>query len=186
MRIHDARDPYQWLMAPPIVIVQPSSVLDAFLAGTVRVMRFTGPHTLYRAAGWGLGKTSTCEQLTAHGGWWLDAQEAMRIAGRLDQFQGLLTSGEIKTLFRGQYRNAIALPVRNNDMSEAFRLELPPGESIEGLVGIASPQPVQSYKDARTHKMAMLAGGGEQVYFKRIEGALNSVNPLWVYPERFW
>jgi hypothetical protein len=72
-----------------------------------------------------------------------------------------------------------------NDMREMYKLDLPPGEEIIGLVGPTAPQPRLSTLNANSRATPMFRGEGEQVYFKRTRN-LNSINPLWIYPIRLW
>lgn len=69
-------------------------------------------------------------------------------------------------------------------MGEMFRMELPVGQEIKGLVGISAPQPHRSSLDPKLGSTPILQGGAEQVFFKRTP-ELTSINPLWVYPERW-
>ena len=174
--------PWQWLAAGPIPIPDVAGVLATFRPGTARVVCFSGPHTLCRAAGWGLKKGKP-EQVTAYGSWWADAAVLADIGQRLAMFDGWLPDAMLQRAHTVQYRGAVALCEDWNDMGEMFRMELPVGQEIEGLVGISAPQPQYSGLDPKLGNTPILQGGAEQVFFKRTP-ELNSINPLWVYPER--
>jgi len=171
-----------WLASGPITIRDVASVLATFKPGTAKVVRFSGPHTLYRAGGWDASKG---ELASAYGSWWADALVLAKIGSQLEKFEGWLPSELLRQAWPAQYRGAAALCEDWNDMREMFKLELPVKEEIVGLVGIAARQPQRSKMDASSKRTPMLSGGGEQVYFKRTR-TLNSVNPLWVYPTQLW
>lgn len=174
--------PTTWLTSAPIPITNAASILSAFKPGTAQVVRFMGPHRLYRAAGWDQTKGSMA---SAYGSWWADEKVLVAIGAKLSMFENWLPKELLKRAWPAQYRGASALCEDWNDMREMFRLELPQGEALEGLVGLAAPQPLKSTLNPNSKKTPMLQGGGEQVFFKRTP-TLNSVNPLWVYPEHLW
>lgn len=171
-----------WLASGPVAIRDTASVLATFKPGTAKVVRFFGPHTLYRAAGW---DSSKGQLATAYGSWWADSLVLGKIGSQIEQFESWLPPELIRQRWPAQYRGAAALCEDWNDMREMFKLELPPRDEIYGLVGIAAPQPRKSTMDRSSTKTPMLQGGGEQVYFKRTH-TLNTVNPLWVYSTRLW
>jgi hypothetical protein len=166
----------------PIPIANPSQVLATFQNGSADVMRFTGPHRLYRAAGW---DATRGQMAAAYGSWWADEATLAAIGSRIDKFEGWLPKELLRKAWPAQYRGAAALCEDWNDMREMFKLELPAGEEIVGLVGPAAPQPKKSTMNRSSHTTPMFTGGAEQVYFKRTP-TLNSINPLWVYPVRLW
>ncbi|HTZ58691.1 MAG TPA: hypothetical protein VMB49_11360 [Acidobacteriaceae bacterium] len=171
----------EWLSSGSIVIEKPTSVLSTFKPGTVNVVRFTGPHELYRAAGWDAKKVLA----SAYGSWWADAAVLASIGRQIVQFEGWLPKNLLRKAWPVQYRGAAALCEDWNDMREMFKLELPADQELVGLAGLSAPQPRKSSMDSSLRKTPMLKGGGEQVYFKRT-ATLNSVNPLWVFPTQLW
>ena len=48
--------PVTWLASGPITIRDAAPILATFRPGTAKVVRFSGPHTLYRAGGWDSSK----------------------------------------------------------------------------------------------------------------------------------
>ena len=80
--------PWQWLAASQIPITDVAGVLATFRPGTARVVCFSGPHTLYRAAGWRL-KNGKPERVSAYGGWWADAAVLAGIGAPQPQHSGL-------------------------------------------------------------------------------------------------
>ena len=182
MREYVADIPAEWLESGPIEIFHSASILATFMPGTAKVVRFVGPHTFYRAAGWSSGKG---QWASAYGSWWADSFALVEIGKRIDKFEDWLPSELLQRAWPAQFRGAAALCEDWNDMREMFRLELPSEHELIGLVGLATPQPQVSAMDAREAKTPMLVGGGEQVYFKQTP-TLNSVNPLWVYAAHLW
>jgi hypothetical protein len=122
---------------------------------------------------------------SAYGSWWADEQVLAAIGAKISMFEKWLPQELLKRAWPAQYRGASALCEDWNDMREMFRLDLPAGQELVGLVGLAAPQPQKSTLDPKSRKTPMLQGGGEQVFFKRTS-TLNSINPLWVYQEHLW
>ncbi|MBI5256548.1 MAG: hypothetical protein HY855_08620 [Burkholderiales bacterium] len=174
--------PAVWLASGPIVIHNAASVLQAFQPGTTRVVRFIGPHRLYRAAGW---DAKSGRMASAYGSWWADEHALAQIGARIERFEGFLPPELLKRAWPAQFRGAAALCEDWNDLREMFRLDLPPREELTGVVGLAAPQPQRSTLDPAQRRTPLLAGGGEQVFFKRTP-ALNAINPLWVHAETLW
>jgi hypothetical protein len=174
--------PLAWLSSGPITIPNPQAVLATFRPGTVKVVQFSGPHRLLRAAGW---DATTGRLASAYGSWWADELILGQIGARLEKFESLLPPDLLRKAWPAQYRGASALCEDWNDMREMFQLQLPPGDVITGLAGIAAAQPKRSNMNPTARSTPILPGGGEQIYFKRTH-ALNSVNPLWVYQTTLW
>ena len=148
----------------------------------MKVVRFIGPHRLYRAAGWDSTKGGMA---SAYGSWWADEMTLVKIGQRINMFEDWLPKEVLQKAWPAQYRGAMALCEDWNDMQEMVKLELPPRNEIIGLVGIAAPQPQKSSLDPNARKTTLLQGGAEQVFFKKTP-TLNSINPLWVYSDRLW
>lgn len=182
MRQEQTLSPSVWLASGPISIANPSVVLQTFRAGTAKVVRFIGPHRLYRAAGW---DAKSGRMASAYGSWWSDENALVQIAARIERFEGFLPPELLKRAWPAQYRGAAALCEDWNDMREMFRLDLPAREELTGVVGLAAEQPQRSTMDPAQRRTPMLPGGGEQVYFKRT-ASLSAINPLWVYAEHLW
>src|SRR5918911_538294 len=156
--------PAAWLSSSPIPIPHPASVLSAFKPGTVKVVRFIGPHRLYRAAGWDSTKGGMA---SAYGSWWADEMTLVKIGQRINMFEDWLPKEVLQKAWPAQYRGAMALCEDWNDMQEMVKLELPSRNEIIGLVGIAAPQPQKSSLDPNARKTTLLQGGAEQVFFKK-------------------
>jgi hypothetical protein len=165
----------------PIPVTNPQQVLSTFQNGVAEVVRFSGPHRLYRAAGW----DANSAQVSAYGSWWVDESVLVAIGNRLTQFERWLPEDLLRRAWPAHYRGAAALCEDWNDMRGMFALDLPPGADLTGLVGIAAPQPQRSTMNPSSRTTPMLAGGAEQVYFKRTQ-TLNSINPLWVHSIHLW
>jgi hypothetical protein len=175
-------NPMAWLASGPIVILNPASILSTFRPASARVVRFAGPHTLYRAAGW---DSTHRKMASAYGSWWADAVALTQIGHRITMFEKWLPPDLLRRAWPVQYRGMAALCEDWNDMREMFQLDLPQNDELIGLAGIAAPQPRLSTMNSAARKTPMLQGGGEQVYFKKT-GTLNSVNPLWVRSALLW
>lgn len=176
MRQEQTLSPSVWLASGPIAIARPGAVLDAFAGGTVRVVRFVGPHRFYRAAGW---DARSGRMASAYGSWWADEAALARIGERLALYKGFLPPELLRLAWPAQFRAAAALCEDWNDLRELFVLDLPAREELTGVVGPAAPQPLRSRQDPARRDTRMLPGGIEQVFFKRTR-TLNAVNPLWV------
>jgi hypothetical protein len=174
--------PTSWLPSGPVPIPYPNTILSGFLGSAAKVVRFTGPHRFYRAAGWDAKSNAMA---SAYGGWWVEEMILVQIGAKISQFENWLPKNLLAEAWPAQYRGMTALCEDWNDMREMYRLELPIGQEILGLVGPVAPQPQRSTMDPNARTTPSFRGGGEQVYFKRTAN-LNSVNPLWVYPVRLW
>ena len=153
-----------------------NSILPCFL-GQPQVLRYVGPHRFYRVA----GRKVDGDYATAYSGqWWADETVLLQISGRLERAQWM-SEAEHLLAWPAQYRALTALSCDWNDMSEMFVLELPVGEELEGLVGLAREQPEFSVKDpmGRHDAKRILQGGAEQIFFK-------AKNPLWVRQVQVW
>jgi hypothetical protein len=172
-----------WLNAKPIVVADAASVLATFQSpAAAKVVKFSGPHTLYRAGGWDTNKGKLA---SAYGSWWADELVLARIGSQLEKFETWLPPEMLKQAWPSQYRGVTALCEDWNDMREMFKMKLPAGETIEGLVGPTAPQPQRSKMNPKARNTPMLRGGAEQVFFKRSE-TLSRINPLWVYSTKLW
>ena len=109
----------------------------------------------------------------------------VQIGATISQFDNWLRKNLLAEAWPAQYRGMTALCEDWNDMREMYRLVLPIGQAIFGLVGPVAPQPQRSTMDPNARTTPSFRSGGEQVYFKR-RADLNSVNPLWVYPVPLW
>jgi len=177
MRSNVSTSAAAWLAAGPIRIADPKKVLATFKPGTAQVVRFSGSHGLLRAAGW---STKDQRQASAYGSWWVDEHVLANIAARLSMYEGWLPPKMIGQAVSARYRAAVALCEDWNDMGEVYRMQLGALDTLEGLAGITAPQPQASSMDPRQSSTPMLAGGAEQIFFKKTPG-LSSINPLWVY-----
>ncbi|MBX2879638.1 MAG: hypothetical protein KTR32_06895 [Granulosicoccus sp.] len=174
--------PIKWLSDAPITIPNPASVIGAFRPGTMKIVKFKGAHRFYRAAGW---DSTRGEMASAFGSWWADEIELVKISQKMNMYKNWLPDELLRKALPAQYRGATALCEDWNDMREMYKLDLPPQEEIEGLVGIASAQPKKSTLDVNSRQTPMLPGGAEQVFFKKTP-TLSSINPLWIRSERLW
>src|SRR4249920_901983 len=87
MRQEQTLSPSVWLSKGPMAIGNPSAVLQAFQPGTVRVVRFVGPHRLLRAAGW---DATSSRPGTTQGSWWADEQALATLGARIPPFEASL------------------------------------------------------------------------------------------------
>ena len=182
MREEISMSPTAWLSKAPIPIPSPASVLSAFKPGTAKVVRFTGLHKFYRAAGWDATRGGLA---SAYGSWWVDEMVLIQISHKIDLFENWFPKSFLKRALPSQYRGATALCEDWNDMRDMFKLVLPHQNEITGIAGLAAPQPQKSHFKPVGPKTSILKGGAEQIYFKKTR-TLNSINPLWVYKERLW
>lgn len=154
-----------------------SQVLAAY-TGTVRVCEFIGPHNFYRAA----GRNAAGRLGRAYGGeWWADESVLVEIANKLQRAEGWMSHDQRQRAWPAHYRALTALSEDWNDMSEMFKLELPSGASLMGLIGPAKDQPEFSAASLNPphNPNRILIGGAEQIFF-RVK------NPLWVHKIQLW
>lgn len=182
-------DPQKWLHSKPIPISNVGKVLSGFERSKgQKVVKFTGPHTFYRVAGWDETSKQMCDP---YGCWWIDEQALKDIyakIARLDMFEGWMPP---EMLQRAQslpmhYRALTAVCRDWNDFQEQIALKLPPNEVLTGLCGAVAPQPLRSTMDVQSRKTPMLPGGLEQVFFKRATPSERNMNPFWVHWIRLW
>ena len=182
-------DPLNWLRRPPLPIVAMGSVLSGFEKGRpISVVRFKGPHTFYRVAGW----DETRGKLTdPYGCWWIDETTLNTIyakIARLDMFTKWMPPdvlSRIRTLPL-HYRALTAVCEDWNDFREQVVLNLPPNEDLIGLCGTIAPQPLRSSMDHASRNTPWLPGGVEQIFFKRASATEKNINPLWVHWVKLW
>lgn len=129
-----------------------------------------GPKRLLR----GTGKTPAGPQQgeeNPFGNWWFEEKLLIEIANRLKPWP---MPADIKaTLTQQRLREAMAVALNWNPMVELWCLDVPPGQTLSGLTGLTSPQPVIG-KGAPGHDPTWtLRGGHTQFYFP-------VVNPFWV------
>ena len=152
------------------------------------VMRYKGPHTFYRVAGWDETKSKMADP---YGCWWIDEAVLGAIyskIARLDMYEGWIPPdllNRIKSLPM-HYRALTAVCTDWNDFREQVALKLPHGEEIIGLSGGIAPQPLRGSMDRNSSKTPWLPGGLEQVFFKRANAIENNINPLWVHWIKLW
>jgi len=186
MRQEQTLSPSVWLASGPIVMPRPGAVLDALVGGTARVVRFVGPHRLYRAAGWhaaGDRAASTAMAsasfASAFGSWWADEAALARLGERLLQSPGVLPPSLLQRAGPAHLRAAAALCDDTQPLRHLLVLDLPAREELTGVVGLAAPQPRCTAQDVSPRDARQLPGGIEQAFFKRTQ-ALNAVKPQWV------
>ena len=89
---------------------------------------------------------------SAYGSWWADELVLAEIGRQIHMFEGWLPDEMLKKAWPVQYRGATALCEDWNDMGDMVKLQLPPGDEITGLVGLAAPQPQRSTLDPSDRK----------------------------------
>ena len=139
------------------------SALATFLpAPPPRVFRFDSPHRFYRAdQGRDFDDGSAGQPL--HGAFWIDEVALAALVRKLEMYRGWLTDDELLRARSARYR-ANGGDLRGlNDLGEVFEMSLPPGQALEGLVGITKEQPQRSTMDASRRTTPMLAGEAEQI-----------------------
>lgn len=164
-------DPTDWLKrADPNPVPRPDQVLDGY-SETPVVTRFTGPEVFYRAA----GEDASGRTARAYAGaWWVAESVLVELYRKLAQYEGFLPQSMLRQALPLQYRAVTALCEDWNNMREIYRLSLPDGETLEGLVGPTKEQPQRSTMDPSDPTTPWLRGGAEQVYIK-------VKNPLWIF-----
>jgi hypothetical protein len=118
---------------------------------------FVGPRRFYRAIG----------QRVYSGEWWFEEEQLLHLEGMTAR---VFFGRERTQAIRDALREVTAVSIEWNSFEELWRLELPPGERITGLVSRAAPQP-RSQKNPGGRK---LVGHTVQIFFP-------VKNPLWVY-----
>lgn len=177
MRQEQTLSPSVWLSKGPMAIGNPSAVLQAFQPGTVRVVRFIGPHRLLRAAAWD-GKSS--RPGTNQGSWWSDEQALARAGSRLLPFEAALPVELQRQSWSPAQRGLAMLCEDWSELREIQRLDLPAREELTGIVGLA----VEPRRSAGLQAaMPQAVDGAELAFFKR-SALLSAISPLWVHVER--
>jgi hypothetical protein len=148
-----------------------ASTIRSGFVGLPQPAMVTGPRRLLR----GTGKTPDGPQQgkqNPFGNWWFEEELLVRIANRLKPWP---MPADVKaTLTHQRLRDALAVAVDWNPMVELWCLDIPAGETLSGLTGLTSPQPVVSgSSDPRHDPLWILRGGHIQFYFP-------VVNPFWV------
>jgi len=137
-------------------------VLNTFVDGKAKSIRVVGPQRFLRAAG---------VDNNPYGRWWF---KACLLLGLQEQFDRIpLPIGHRREAILGQIRASSAASIDWNTFSEFWFMEIPPGQSLDALIGIAKEQPVFSKLHKLHNPKLVLRGGIEQYYFPII-------NPLWV------
>jgi hypothetical protein len=124
------------------------------IRGSVRLLRGTG------AAGNPFGR------------WWFPENLLWTLRNRLDSWP--FPEDHRKAIQQRQLREGLAISVDWNRLSELWCLELPAGDKLRGLVGVATSQPVVSDVHDPRYDATWKLRGGEVQYFFPV------VNPLWV------
>lgn len=183
--------PLQWLRSEPNPVPSPEDhVLSGFdQTKPMTVVRFKGPHTFYRMAGFDEKKR---EMTDPYGAWWIDEDVLTAMyskISRFDMFEGWVPPeylARMKSLPM-HYRALAAICENWNDFREQVKLELPPGEAVVGLAGVIARQPLRDTMSRTSPKTPWLPGGVEQVYFKqppkkvRNPNLPGTINPFWVH-----
>lgn len=181
MRQEQTLSPSVWLSKGPMAIGNPAAVLQAFQPGTVRVVRFVGPHRLLRAAGWDMRSSRPAAN---QGSWWADEQWLSLAGTRMPQFETLLPAELQRHAWTAPQRGLASLCEDWAEMRDIFRLDLPAREELTGVVGLAAQAPRRA--SASSTMPALPQGeGGELAFFKR-SASLSAINSLWVHAERLW
>ena len=182
-------DPVTWLRSSPIQISSPQKILPAFKGGALkRVIKFKGPHTFYRVAGWDETKKRMADP---YGCWWIDETALQAIytkIARLDIYKGWMPPDMLRRIqsLPMHYRALTAVCTDWNDFREQIELKLPANEELIGLCGMVAPQPVKSSMNSQSRKTPILPGGFEQVFFKRGNAKEKNINPFWVRWIKLW
>ena len=150
-------------------------ILDGFVLNQMTVYTYQGPHRFLRAA----GASSSGRPASHYGDWWVDQSVFLKMAGKMEQWEGWLTEAEIRQMTKENYRAITAICRDWNDFREMVILDLPAGEQLEGLVGPVQPQPEYSIRSADHDVNRYFIGGAEQVYF-------GWKNPFWVKSIPLW
>jgi hypothetical protein len=182
-------DPVNWLRRPPIPVTATWKVLSGFdKSKPMMVVRYKGPHSLYRVAGWDETRGKMADP---YGCWWIDETALRKIYSRIarfEMFEGWIPP-DIMTRVKSlpmHYRALTAVCEDWNDFREQVVLKLPHGEEITGLCGAIASQPLRSRMDRKSRKTPWLPGGLNQVYFKRASVTEHNINPLWVHWFKLW
>ena len=178
-----------WLRSSPLPMAAPQNIVSAFSGGTIKkVVKFKGPHTFYRVAGWDETKSRMADP---YGCWWIDEKALQTIytkISRLDMFEGWMPPDLLKRVrsLPMHYRALAAICTNWNDFREQVELRLPVNEELIGLCGMVAPQPVKSSMNPQSGKTPILPGGLEQVFFKRGNAKERNINPFWVRWIKLW
>lgn len=184
MRQEQTLSPSVWLAKGPMAIGNPSAVLQAFQPGTVRVVRFVGPHRLLRAAGW---DATSGRPGANQGSWWADEQALALIGARLPQFEASLPPELQRNPWSAAQRGLATLCEDWAELREILRLDLPAREELTGVVGLAAVAPRRGGAGVARPGPAMppATEGAELAFFKR-SASLSAINRVWIHAERLW
>ncbi|MGH8502223.1 MAG: hypothetical protein ACREVE_07065 [Gammaproteobacteria bacterium] len=183
-------DAISWLRTSPIPVIAVGNVSSGFdQRWPMSVVRFKGPHTFYRVAGWDETKGKMADP---YGCWWLDETSLHTIFAkieRLDMFEGWMPADVLSRAksLPLHYRALTAVCEDWNDLREQVVLTLPHGQELTGLCGRIASQPLRSSLSRSSPKTPWLPGELEQVFFKRaIRREERNINPLWVHWVQLW
>ena len=155
--------------------VNRQDIINGYVANQLTVFTYHGPHRFLRAA----GASSSGRSASHYGDWWVDQSVFLKIAGKMEQWDGWLTETDIRQLTQENYRAITAICRDWNDFREMVVLDLPAGEQLEGLVGFVQAQPEYSAKSPNHDVNRYFAGGAEQVF-------LGWKNPFWIRSIALW
>jgi len=137
-----------WLRSKPIPIANTVRVLSGFdRSKSLKIVKFTGPHTFYRVAGW----DETGKRMgDPYGCWWIDENALKDIyvkIARLDMFEGWMPPDILQHAqsLPMHYRALTAVCQDWNDFREQVALKLPPNavssQNLSGIVKLNVPHP---------------------------------------------
>jgi hypothetical protein len=143
--------------------VADQTILNNFADNKADSIKITGPKRFLRAAG---------VDNNPYGRWWFEASVLLDLHEQFDRIP--LPPGHRREAILGQVRAATAISVDWNTLSEFWLMEIPPGQSLDALVGLAKEQPVFSLQHKLHNPKLLLRGNIKQYYF-------SVINPLWVH-----
>ena len=155
----------------------PADVLSRY-AGKVNVANYRGTHRFYRAAGFNAkGKAAN----PFAGDWWADESFLFEIGRQLESSSDWAAKSQINPALPFHYQALMAISHDWDDACEIFVLEIPVGQELEGLCGVARHQPEYSVNDPHQpyDPDRIYVDRPEQVYFA-------ASHPLWVHRVNLW
>jgi hypothetical protein len=127
---------------------------------------FSGPQRFLRAA------APPAEAAPdPYGGWWFQEPLLSTIKERVSPWP--LPAEHHHNIERHFLRQRLAVSYNWNPLKGIWALDIPPGETLAGLIGIASEQPAYSHGHPEHDPSWKFPGGETQIYF-------SVINPLWI------
>ena len=153
---------------------------DAFVTG--KPVKIDGPATLYRFSG-----PQEKGTVDGSGDWWISERTYLDMYNEARKLSAGNNGSTVSTEFIKIYRDRLAVSLDWNDLQRFFRMNIPAGGYVDGIIGVTSRQPKLSYDDQYKQNRevkGIYKGGAEQV-FVRYTAAEWTVREKWIIDVSF-